>query len=295
MSEESKETRENGQIHHEKSDEGKGLLSQLGIGKLKGFFQRNESTKPESTKIEDTIVMACDAGMGSSAMAATSLQGRLRKAGVPIRVIYSAIEEIPREARVVITHEMLTPRARLAAKEAFHISVRDFFIDPQLEALVNKLIENPNAIKENDFMKKDEGILKGENIKLDLDSVTKEEAIQMAGDLLVSGGYVQPEYIQGMFERETQLSTYIGKGVAIPHGVGTSKQYINHSGIVVLQFPQGVDFDGELAYLVIGIAGVGDAHLEILANLATILEEDVNAEGLIQAKDEDEILRLLIS
>lgn len=117
-------------------------------------------------------------------------------------------------------------------------------------------------------------ILCRNNIKLNLASVDKYEAIKMAGRLLIESGCVDEDYIEAMIERENDLTTYIGNGVAIPHGVGRAKEFIKRSGIVVLQFPQGVDFDKEKAYLVIGIAGVGDEHIDILSNIATVIGDD---------------------
>lgn len=134
-------------------------------------------------------------------------------------------------------------------------------------------------------------ILSKENIKLNLESVDKYTAIRMAGRLLVDGGYVNEDYIEAMIQREDDLTTYIGNGVAIPHGVGKAKEFIKKSGIVVLQFPKGVDFDGEKAYLLIGIAGIGDEHLDILSNIATIIgdEDEEKLEKLMVTKDTDYI------
>ncbi|MNP59615.1 Mannitol-specific phosphotransferase enzyme IIA component [compost metagenome] len=82
---------------------------------------------------------------------------------------------------------------------------------------------------------------------------------------------MEEEYIPAMIDRENDISTYIGQGIAIPHGVGAAKEKIINSGMVVLQYPEGVMFDEELAYIVVGIAGVGDKHLSILANIATAI------------------------
>lgn len=140
-------------------------------------------------------------------------------------------------------------------------------------------------VKENLILKKD-------NIKLGLNSVGKMEAIQMAGELLVQSGYVNTEYIQAMKEREKVVTTYIGAGVAIPHGVGESKKNIEKSGIVVLQFPNGVDFGDEKAYLIIGIAGVGDEHISILSNIATVLEDDEITKELYTTTSTEKIYDL---
>lgn len=118
-------------------------------------------------------------------------------------------------------------------------------------------------------------VLCEENVFLGLDSVSKEEAIVMAGQKLVENGYVNESYIEAMLEREKIMTTFMGMGVAIPHGVNEAKKEILASGIVILQFPEGVDFDGEKAYLIIGIAGVGNEHLEILSNIAVVLDDEL--------------------
>lgn len=118
-------------------------------------------------------------------------------------------------------------------------------------------------------------ILNENNVVLGLESVSKEEAIKMAGKKLVENGYVSESYIDAMLEREKLMTTFMGMGVAIPHGVNEAKKDIKASGIVILQFPNGVDFDGEKAYLIIGIAGVGNEHLDILSNIATVLDDEL--------------------
>lgn len=132
-------------------------------------------------------------------------------------------------------------------------------------------------------------VLCKENIFLGLDTVTKEEAIVLAGQKLVENGYVNENYIDAMLEREKIMTTFMGMGVAIPHGVNEAKKEVKNSGIVILQFPEGVDFDGEKAHLVIGIAGVGNEHLEILSNIAVVLDDDLT-DRLKDSTDKDEIL-----
>ena len=132
-------------------------------------------------------------------------------------------------------------------------------------------------------------VLCKENIFLGLNTVTKEEAIVLAGKKLVENGYVNENYIDAMLEREKIMTTFMGMGVAIPHGVNEAKKEVKNSGIVILQFPEGVDFDGEKAHLVIGIAGVGNEHLEILSNIAVVLDDDLT-DRLKDSTDKDEIL-----
>lgn len=133
------------------------------------------------------------------------------------------------------------------------------------------------------------------DIYVGLDSVDKFEAIRMAGRLLVSKGCVDENYIEGMVEREKIMTTYLGEGVAIPHGVGELKKFIKKTGLVVLQFPNGVDFDGEKAHIVIGIAGLGDDHLPILQTVATIMMEEDILPKLLASVDKKYILKTLTS
>ena len=130
-------------------------------------------------------------------------------------------------------------------------------------------------------------VLKRDNIKLGISSMSKTDAIRMAGRLLVDSGYVSENYIDAMIQREEDLSTYIGNGVAIPHGVGAAKKEVKQTGISILQFPEGIDFGEEKAYLVVGIAGAGNEHLTILSNLATIMEDEKVAEEIKQTTDVD--------
>ena len=130
-------------------------------------------------------------------------------------------------------------------------------------------------------------VLKKENIKLGLKSVGREQAIKMAGQLLVDAGYVKKGYIKAMLKREEELTTYVGQGVAIPHGVGAAKKKIKKTGISILQFPEGVTFGDDTAYLVIGIAGLGNEHLKILANLSEMLEDIAMAKKLWKTDDLD--------
>ena len=135
-------------------------------------------------------------------------------------------------------------------------------------------------------------VLRKKNIKLGLQSMEKVDSIKMAGRLLVESGYVSENYIQAMLQREEDLTTYIGNGVAIPHGIGAAKKEVKKTGISILQFPQGVDFGEEKAYLIIGIAGAGNEHLEILANLASIMEDESVAAQLRKTTDVDFVYRL---
>lgn len=138
-------------------------------------------------------------------------------------------------------------------------------------------------------------VLKQENIFLGLPSESRDEAIKRAGTVLVEDGYVAKEYIDAMYERETIVSTYIGNGVAIPHGVGKSRGLIKRSGLVVLQYPDGIDYNGNTAYLVIGISGKDNDHIKILANIAEQLGDIERAKAMWNATDTMQLYNIFVN
>ncbi len=124
-----------------------------------------------------------------------------------------------------------------------------------------------------------------EGIKLNLTPVSKEEAITAAGELLTKLGYVDASYVGAMQEREKIVTTYMGMGVAIPHGTSQAKGTVKKTGIVLMQYPEGVDFGEEKAQLVFGIAGIGDEHLDLLSKICGMLEEEEVLEKLKTTSD----------
>ncbi len=127
-----------------------------------------------------------------------------------------------------------------------------------------------------------------------LNSCDKFDVIRLAGKYLLEKGCVEEDYIEGMIEREKLTTTYLGCGVAIPHGTGELKKHIKKTGLVVLQFPNGVMFDDEKAHLVIGIAGLGDDHLPILQAVASIMLEDDILDSILFSTDKQFIYDTLI-
>jgi len=138
-------------------------------------------------------------------------------------------------------------------------------------------------------------ILSKERIELNGSASDRTDAIRKAGELLVKSGCVLPEYVDGMLKRETTMSTYLGSGVAIPHGVYENKDHILQTGISVLQLPAGVEWDegGEHVHLVIGIAASSDEHVGVLASLAEAVEDEAVLGEMINATDPEVILKHL--
>tara|TARA_B100000902_G_scaffold385713_1_gene427430 strand:+ start:38 stop:481 length:444 start_codon:yes stop_codon:yes gene_type:complete len=122
-----------------------------------------------------------------------------------------------------------------------------------------------------------------------------KEATVAAGNLLLENGYVQKEYIQSMLEKlDTQsFATYIGNGVAIPHGMSEGSKYVIDTGISVIQVPEGVDWNEEKAYIIVGIAANSDDHMNVLASLADAIEDIEDAKKLWKETSVDKIFNLL--
>ena len=137
------------------------------------------------------------------------------------------------------------------------------------------------------------GVLALSSIQVGQKAADKWEAISAAGALLVKGGYVKMDYVDAMMEREKVATTYLGMGIAIPHGTQNAKRDVLRTGISVVQYPEGVEFDGEKAYLVIGIAGVGDEHLELLARVSEALDDEQVLEKLKSTVDPSDIYEVL--
>jgi PTS system mannitol-specific IIA component len=136
-------------------------------------------------------------------------------------------------------------------------------------------------------------VLSQENIVLNTDFHTKEEAIRSTGQILVNKGYVGPSYIEKMLEREEMTSTYMGNYVAIPHGTEDAKKSVITSGLSIIQVPNGVDFgDGNIVKVLIGIAGKDGEHLEILSQIAIVCSEEENIQKIVEAKSAEEIINL---
>lgn len=136
-------------------------------------------------------------------------------------------------------------------------------------------------------------------IKLNQDVPTRDQAIRMAGQLLVDGACVEPEYIESMIDRNNDVSTYMGNFIAIPHGTDEGKKHIKKTGISVVQIPMGVDFSNpdddteQLVTVVFGIAGLNNEHLNLLSQIAIFCSDVSNVAKLADAQTEQEVIDLL--
>ncbi len=255
------------------------------------------------------IIFACDAGMGSSAMGATKFRKRLEAVRPDIKVTNTSVDNIPSDCDIAIVQVTLVERAKKSAPQAGIITIGNFLSDPNLDKLYEKLVNEKKekaSAKETEETEKAEvtevvdgeesrkpQVIVAEGIRLNQTPVSKEEAIQAAGELLAQLGYVDISYADAMQEREKIVTTYMGMGVAIPHGTTQAKGTVKKTGIVLLQYPDGVEFGDEKAQLVFGIAGIGDEHLDLLAKICEMLEDEELLETLKTTADADWVLEKL--
>ena len=252
----------------------------------------------------DKIIFACDAGMGSSAMGATRFRNRIKLDRPDLIVEHASVDEVPADASIVVVQANLAGRAQKSAPNAQFVVINNFLSDPNLDKLYNSLVAASAAagVGETDLDVVTSKIeaptqpsiaIDRAGIKIGCPSVTKEEAIRASGELLMAHGAVDASYIDAMFERERVQSVYMGMGVAIPHGTNEAKDSVKKTCVTLHQYPEGVDWGEEKAYLVFGIAGAGGEHLQVLANVARALEDEEVVERMRTTTDVDWLLQIL--
>ena len=248
------------------------------------------------------VYVACDAGMGSSAMGAGLLRKKIETAGLDIVVTNYAINNLPADSQIVITHKDLTDRARNTVPGAMHMSLNNFLDAAVYDQLVAELVEAqsgdvkapaPAAAPAQEVNKL---ALTDDSIFLGLKATQKEDAIKFAGEQLVKLGNVSPEYVDGMFAREELVSTYLGESIAVPHGTIEAKQYVQKTGIVFCQYPEGIQWgedEDDIAKMVIGIAAQGDEHNMVLMAITNSLDDEEAVECLQNTTNPADVLRIL--
>ncbi|MFK3619367.1 PTS mannitol transporter subunit IICBA [Pasteurella multocida] len=249
------------------------------------------------------IFVACDAGMGSSAMGASMLRKKVKEAGLAIEVTNCAINDLPEDAQLVITHQDLTLRAKKHTPNAMHFSLNNFldahFYDNLVQDLSNTKVAD--AVKVSTLEPQDAPqtafALTEKQVFLGLKAANKEEAIRFAGERLVESGFVLPSYVDAMFEREKMVSTYLGEGIAVPHGTIEAKDAVLKTGVVVCQYPEGVKFNEDeedsIAKLVIGIAAKNNEHLQVVSAITNALDSEDAIRILSETNDVEKVLALL--
>ncbi|CAJ1506785.1 PTS mannitol transporter subunit IICBA [[Mycobacterium] burgundiense] len=248
------------------------------------------------------IVFACDAGMGSSAMGASVLRKKVQQAGHrEVKVTNQSIANLTDDYSLVVTHRDLTDRARLKTPSAIHVSVDDFMGSPRYDEIVELLGRDdaagnaePQPAAEDDAPAPDGAdVLAPDSIVLNGTARTRAEAITEAGRLLVAAGAVEPSYVEAMHERETSVSTYMGNGLAIPHGTNEAKDTIRRTGMSFVRYSDPVDWNGKPAEFVVGIAGAGQDHMALLTRIAQVFLKPAEVERLRTATTAEDVRAVL--
>ena len=133
------------------------------------------------------------------------------------------------------------------------------------------------------------------SITLDASATSRDDAIRQAGAGLIAVGAIDEAYVDAMIDRENSVSTFMGEGVAIPHGTLGAKDSVKHDALSLVRFPNGVDWDGNDVRLAFGIAAKGNGHIALLSQLATVLMDPEKAAALRAATTVEQVYALLES
>lgn len=251
------------------------------------------------------VVVACDAGMGSSAMGASVLKTKVRKKMLDVDVNNAKIEEIPADTDLVVTHTQLVDRAKQLHGDGTKrfMTITNFMHAEQYDEIIQVIQRSqaaspppatgPDGTKHQPENHVESRILSPTSVTLGASPASQDEAIDAAGQLLVSGGYVTDAYVTSMHERSRTSSVYVGNHVAIPHGASGSESEIIRSGVSIVQVPEGVEFDGETAYILVGIAGRDGEHLPILSSIAERFVDIEAVERFRTATSAEAIIAML--
>ncbi|MCW2775846.1 MAG: system D-mannitol-specific component, Fru family / system D-mannitol-specific [Nocardioides sp.] len=245
-----------------------------------------------------SIVFACDAGMGSSAMGASVLRKKIQDAGFgDVTVVNKAISNLEDEYDLVVTHQDLTARARQKTGSAIQVSVDNFMASPRYDEVV-ELVRERNGEGASTAAVDDEsssvsGLLTEASIVLDGGTASRDDAITRAGELLVAAGAVDPSYVDAMHVREASVSTAMGNELAIPHGTNEAKSSVRRTAISFVRYSDGVDWGGKDVRYVVGIAALGNEHLKLLARIAEIFLDPDQVRRLETANSRLEVMEVL--
>jgi PTS system mannitol-specific IIC component len=245
-----------------------------------------------------SIVFACDAGMGSSAMGASVLRKKIQVAGHgEVTVVNRAISNLDDGYDLVVTLQDLTERAKQKSPSAIHVSVENFMGSPRYDEIVELIDQSgdgtaPTPVAAASAATSDD-VLSSGAIVLGGTARSRDDAITEAGRLLVESGAVEASYVDAMHTREQSVSTHMGNGLAIPHGTNEAKGSILRTAISFVRYDEPVDWNGKPAEFVLGIAGAGDDHLALLSRIAEVFTDAEAVERLRAARTPDDVLATL--
>lgn len=249
----------------------------------------------------NSVVFACDAGMGSSAMGASVLRKKIHDAGfTDVTVVNKAIADLTDTYDVVVTHQDLAARAGQRTGSAVLFTVDNFMGSPRYDEIVELVREaNGGAGATAPAAGPESGssglgdLLPEDSIVLEGSALTRDDAITEAGRLLVASGAVEPAYVAAMHEREKSVSTYMGNTLALPHGTNEAKSLVRSTGISFVRYSDGVDWKGKEAKFVVAVASAGDDHLALLGKIAEVFLDAERVAALEAATSKAQITWVL--
>lgn len=254
--------------------------------------------KKEDIKEIKNIIFACDAGMGSSAMGAGILRKLFKENNLEISVKNVAIKNLSEEKPdLIVVQKSLSQRAKKESSvEQF--TVDNFLDNSQYKILIENIKQNNNKTKDQHpelLIREKElsSLLNTNNVLLFLKPVEYEKALKKSGEMLVKQNLVEKKYIESMIKRNKDVSVYVGNGVAIPHGQSNDESLIKNSGISFMSFPKGINWEGNKVFLVIGIAGKGKEHMDLIGMLGAKLSDEKIVQQLANAKTLEELKGIL--
>jgi PTS system mannitol-specific IIC component len=248
------------------------------------------------------IVFACDAGMGSSAMGASVLRKKIKEAGhQDVTVVNQAISSLTDTYDLIVTHQDLAARAQPMVPSAVLVTVDNFMASPAYDEIVELIGEanggGSGSVAADDVAAVDagsaDGVLATGSIVLGGRARSRDDAIDEAGRLLVAAGAVDESYVASMHDRETSVSTFMGNGLAIPHGTNEAKGSIRRTALSFVRYDEPVDWNGKRAEFVVGVAGAGDDHLALLSRIAGIFTDEQQVAALRSAATPEEVTAIL--
>lgn len=278
-----------------KFSEAKGSLedAQNQMNDMKAASKGQEVSGNVDLSAVDTVVFACDAGMGSSAMGASVLQRKFEGIGVKdIKVEHYSVSEVPSGTRYVVCHQDLVERAKKSAPGARIVTITNFMNAPEYDMIVGEIsaarsgvgtLSSGQQSAAKEAVSSDSKVLLKKNIILNRPTTTKEEVIKDIGRIMARDGYATERYTEAMFKKEEVFNTAIGNNLAVPHGIEEMRSEILGSGLTIFTYPDGVDWgDGNTVKLVVGIASTGNEHIEVLGRIAEVCETEEAVDNILK-------------
>jgi PTS system mannitol-specific IIC component len=240
-------------------------------------------------------------------MGASVLRKKIHGSGFPdVKVTNQSIANLTDSYGMVVSHRDLTDRARQRTPSAVHVSVDDFMNSPRYDEIVELLgrvnsgapaapgaVAPAAATAVAATTRAHSDVLATDSIVLAGTATTRDGAIAEAGRLLVACGAVDPSYVDAMHDREASVSTYMGNGLAIPHGTNEAKGAIRRTAMSFVRYPEPIDWNGKPAEFVVGIAGAGQDHMALLSQIAQTFLNSGEVARLREARSVGEIQAVL--